>query len=266
MDFSTPPVDLIMVTYGQADMCRKNVQNIIENTNYPNFTFTVIDNHSLDDTWQEVCKELYKHPNTQGFQADKNKGYGSACNTGARLTQNPIIIFLNSDVSVKEGHEDWLTHLVDALMESDDVAVAGPKLVNKDNLLMGTGVVGTNKNRRVRNFNEEDKGQCEEPINVLSVCGAVLAVKRDVFMQYGGFDKIFFHYFEEEDLQWKFRYDGLRIRYEPKSVMIHDHMGSTPSDVDKIVLNGFAQEGQAKFYQRWGAWIEADTTVYGGDE
>ena len=263
MDFITPPVDLVMVTYGQASMCRENIRNIIENTDYSNFTFTVIDNHSLDDTWQEVCKELYRHPNTQGFQSDKNLGYGKGSNIGARLTQNPIIVFLNSDVSVKEGHEDWLTHLVDALLESDDIAVAGPKLVNKDNLLMGTGVVGTNKNRRIRNFNEEDIGQCDKAIDVLSVCGAVLAVKRDIFMMYGGYDPLYHFYFEEEDLCWKLRYDGLRIRYEPQSVMIHDHQGSCK---DQQLLSNYAQESRTIFYQRWMQWIESDDTVYGRDE
>jgi len=96
---------------------------------------------------------------------------------------------------------------------------------------------------------------------VLSVCGAVMAVKREYFTAYGGFDKLFFHYFEEEDLSWKFRYDGLRIRYVGLSVMVHDHMGSCK---DQQTLSSYAGQGQALFYQRWGQWIETDDTEYGG--
>ena len=258
MDFTTPPVDLIMITFGQSDMCRENIQNIIENTDYPQFTFTVIDNHSLDDTWPEVCKELYRHPNTQGFQTDKNLGYGKGSNVGARLTQNPIIVFLNSDVSVKEGHEDWLTHLVDTLLEHDDVAVVGPKLVNKDNQLVGTGVVGTNKDRKIRGWMKPDKDQYNTAEEVISVSGAVYAVKREYFNLYGGFHPEYMFYHEEEDFSFKVRQDGLKVAYQPLSVLVHQHRGSCG---DGDVLQGYANLSFRIFMGRWGCVMD-DPTVY----
>jgi len=258
-EFEQPPVDLIMVTYGNRDMCTGNIQNIMENTDYPQFKLTVIDNHSLDDTWQGVCEQLYRYTNASGLQTHINVGYGQACNLGSIITHNPIMVFLNSDIKVKEGHEDWLTKLVDALTAEKDVAVVGPKLVNKENQLMATGVRGTNKNRRLDGWLEPDIGKYNTPCDVLSICGAVYAIKREYFQMYKGFDPIFFHYFEEEDLSWRLRHDGLRIRYQPKSVLIHDHMGSCK---DRRVLNGFSGEGQVIFENRWREWIDQDTPEY----
>lgn len=260
MNFSQPPVNLIMVTYGQPEMCTQNIEKILKYTDYSQYTITVIDNHSLDNTWQEVCELSYKHPQLSGLQTHQNIGYGQACNLGATITQYPIIVFLNSDVYPEPEHKDWLTTLVDELMDNEDVALVAPKLV-KDGLIMGAGVVGTNKDRHIRGWKEEDKGQYDENMDVLSVCGAVMAVKREYFTRYGGFDQLYRHYYEEEDLCWKFRHDGLRIRYVGKSTMVHDHMGSCK---DGNLLGGFESEGRAVFYQRWGKWMEEDETVYGG--
>jgi len=261
MEFNQPPVNLIMVTYGQSEMCTTNIERIMEGTDYPHFDLTVIDNCSLDNTWEKVKETLYKYQGrSQGIQTSINKGYGQGANLGASITSAPVIVFLNSDVYPVDGRGDWLTLLVDELLDNSDVAVTAPKLV-KDGKIMGAGVVGTNKDRRIRGWQEGDNGQYDDTIDVLSVCGAVMAVKREYFQAYGGFDKLFFHYFEEEDLCWKLRYDGLRIRYVGSSVMVHDHMGSCEPCKQ---LNDFAGQGQGIFYQRWGQWMLEDETEYGG--
>lgn len=263
MQFDLPPVDLVLITYGNREMCEQNIQNILDNTEYPQFFLTVIDNHSLDDTWQGVCETLYRYPNVRGLQTHKNVGYGQACNLGSIITQSPILVFLNSDVSVREGNEDWLHPIVDELVDNEDIGVCAPKLVNKENQLMGTGVRGTNKERFIAGWLEEDTGEYDTPCDVLSICGAALAVKRDIFNMYGGFLPLYQHYFEEEDFCWTIRKEGLRVRYQPDSVLIHDHMGSCE---DQELLGQYATQGQAIFNSRWGEWMEEDSTEYPQNE
>jgi GT2 family glycosyltransferase len=260
LKFDLPGVNIVCVTYGMPEMCVETIQKLYEYTDYPDFDITVIDNHSLDNTWKEVCKELYRHPDTaRGLQSHGNLGYGKACNIGALVTSKPLILFLNSDAYPHPDHRDWLTNLVDTLVDNEDIGVVAPKLVNRDGLIMGSGVRGTNKDRYVKDFLKPDEGQCDTPLDVLSVCGACMLVKRQVFMSYGGFDEIYKFYFEEEDFCWRIRHEGLRIRYEPSSVVVHDHMGSCK---DQQLLSGFAGESRMIFYGRWGKWMEEDQTVY----
>lgn len=258
MKYEIPPVDLIFITYGQREMCEANIENIMENTEYPQFNLTVIDNQSLDDTWQGVCRQLYKYEGSKGLQVHQNVGYGQACTLGSLVTNAPIMVFLNSDIRVKDGHEDWLHPLVDTLVDEKDVAVVGPKLVNRENLLMATGVRGTNKERYIGGWLKPDNGEYDTACDVLSICGAVFPVKREYYNMYGGFDPSFIHYFEEEDICWRFRHEGLRIKYQPESVLIHDHMGSCK---DQQVLSGYAGEGQMIFEQKWKDWMD-DPTMY----
>lgn len=258
MDFETPGVNLIMVTYGQPEMCAENIERIMERTDYPDFSLTVIDNHSPDHAWQWICDELYKHgTKANGLQTHQNIGYGQGANLGALTTNKPLMVFMNSDVYPLEGHEDWLSILVDTLMESDDVAVVAPKLV-KDGLIMGAGVVGTNKDRRIRGWQEVDTGQYDTVDEVISVCGAVYGVKREYFMQYGGFFVGYRHYFEEEDFSFTVRNDGLKVVYNGNSVMVHDHMGSCK---DLNTLRSYSAVGQNIFMNRW-QHVMNDPTEY----
>ena len=256
--FDQPWVDLVLITYGNASMVERNLQDLLENTDYPNYRLIVIDNQSLDDTWPRICDVLYQYENGFGLQCFVNMGYGQACNLGSKLGNSPYIIFLNSDIHTIPEKRDWITPLLEVFHDYKDVAVVAPKLINDQGLLMGCGVVGTNKERRIRGWQEPDEGQYDSLDEVLSVCGAVYAVRRDIFNEYGGFDGAYFHYNEEEDFSFKVRNDGLRVVYQPASVLVHEHMGSCR---DPGILNNYAQHGQSVFMNRW-AGVMDDPATY----
>jgi hypothetical protein len=249
MEFNQPGVNIVIVTYGQPDMCVNTIRKLYEYTDYPDFDITVIDNHSLDNTWQEVCKELYRHPDTaRGLQSHENLGYAKACNIGALVTSKPLILFLNSDAYPSPDHRDWLTNLVDTLVDNEDIGAVGPKLINQDELLVGTGVRGTNKNRRIDGWLQKDDGKFNIPVEVISICGAAYMVKRQHFMMFGGFCEAYRFYHEEEDFSFTLRSQGLKVVYQPESVMIHEHQGSCN---DQQLLSGFAGESRQIFLSRW---------------
>lgn len=51
--------------------------------------------------------------------------------------------------------------------------------------------------------------------------GAAFAIRREVYKQLGGFDEKIFMYGEDVDLSWRLRSFGWKIRYVPKSVIMH---------------------------------------------
>ena len=53
-----------------------------------------------------------------------------------------------------------------------------------------------------------------------------MAVRRDLFLQWGGFDKDFFAFYEDTDLGWRFWVLGHRVLLAPRSVAYHRGHGT----------------------------------------
>ena len=78
-----------------------------------------------------------------------------------------------------------------------------------------------------RGFQEVDRGQYDEPVEVFTACGAAAAFRTEAIRQVGLFDDDFFLYYEDCDLSWRLRAAGWTVRYEPSAVARHIHSAST---------------------------------------
>jgi len=76
-------------------------------------------------------------------------------------------------------------------------------------------------------FCEEDIGQYEESREINSACGASMILKKDDFLQVGGFDQRFFMYYEDTDLSFRIRSLGKKLIYCPSSIVRHVHAASS---------------------------------------
>ena len=68
-------------------------------------------------------------PSARVLEELVNRGYGSACNRGARETRRPLLLFLNSDAYVRPGSVEALVRALDA---DEGAAAAGPRLLETD--------------------------------------------------------------------------------------------------------------------------------------
>ena len=59
------------------------------------------------------------------------------------------------------------------------------------------------------------------------VNGGAMMIKREVFLEAGGFDSDFFAYYEDVDLGWRLWILGYRIVFSPKSIVYHHHHGTS---------------------------------------
>jgi GT2 family glycosyltransferase len=78
-----------------------------------------------------------------------------------------------------------------------------------------------------RGFQEVDTGQYDEPADVFAACGNGMALRTAVGRELGWFDDVFFMYYEDTDLSWRWRSRGWRIRYVPAAVLRHIHAASS---------------------------------------
>ncbi|GFN32792.1 glycosyltransferase family 2 protein [Paenibacillus xylaniclasticus] len=76
-------------------------------------------------------------------------------------------------------------------------------------------------------FCEVDNGQFDTARELQSACGASMMMRKEQFLELGGFDEYFFMYYEDTDLSFRTRAAGKKIMYTPHSVVRHIHTGSS---------------------------------------
>jgi GT2 family glycosyltransferase len=197
----------------------------------PGAEVLVVDNASGDGIAGRLAASV---PRARVVEELVNRGYGAACNRGARETARPLLFFLNSDAYVRPG----AVHALASALEADaGAAAAGPRLLNRDGTLQPS--IGRLPTPR-RIFNESsglaslaggrepfaghtktraDHGRAHA---VEALMGAALLVRRTALESAGGFDEGFFLYAEETDLMARWREAGWRVLFVPAAEVVHD--------------------------------------------
>ena len=214
----------------------------------------VVDNASGDSIGRQLQEQA---PSARVVAEMENRGYGAACNRGARETNREFLLFVNSDAVVEPGSVDALV----AALDSDTRAAAvGPRLANPDGTLQpsilrlptlwrifceSSGLAflaGGRSPFRGHSATREDHSTAHA---VESVKGAAMLVRRSAFEHVGGFDESFFLYAEESDLATRLRQAGWRILFEPSACVVH-RGGASGGDA----LFGQLQEGLTQYVAR----------------
>ena len=196
----------------------------------PGVEVVVVDNDSCDSIAADLAREV---PTVQVVVEAQNRGYGAACNRGARETSRPLLLFLNSDAFVQEGAVEALIAALDA---DPRAAAVGPRLENRDGSVQlsiqrlpslrtiffeSSGLAGLTGGRppfRGHSATREDHSRAQA---VESLRGAALLVRRSAFEHAGGFDEGFFLYGEETDLMARWRRLGWKVLFEPSARVVH---------------------------------------------
>jgi GT2 family glycosyltransferase len=144
-------------------------------------------------------------------RADRNLGFGAACNLGARLTRSDYILFVNADVIVDRSTCKLLSGSLDA---DGRVGVVGPRIYGADGQIelsarsfpsIATGIVGRSSSL-TRVLRAAGRAPADVAPSLGSgglvdwVSGACMLVRRDAFEKIGGFDEGFWMYWEDADL------------------------------------------------------------------
>ena len=181
----------------------------------------VVDDASTDDTVVFVPREF---PEVKLLALPRNLRFAGANNAAARAAKGDILVFLNNDMHVAQ---DFLRPLL-RHFEDPRVFAATARLEMEPRWLAGgwireTGLV------RARFENgffvlQHDEPTSDQPVRVLYAGGGSSAVRRDRFLELGGFDRIFRpFYFEDLDVSYRAQKRGWQVIYEPRSSMLHAH-------------------------------------------
>ncbi|MBT8385936.1 MAG: glycosyltransferase, partial [Ignavibacteria bacterium] len=88
-------VSIIIVSYNKSYLLRQTVKGIEEHIASTLYEIIIVDNASTDDN-VKMIKENY--PDVLLVENDTNRGFASACNTGAKIASGKYLLFVNSDI------------------------------------------------------------------------------------------------------------------------------------------------------------------------
>ncbi|WP_455035038.1 glycosyltransferase [Lachnoanaerobaculum gingivalis] len=242
-----PKVSIIIPVYNQIHYTYACLVSILENTEGFDYEIIIADDVSTDAT-----KEIDKFVSGLVIARNKsNQGFLKNCNNAAKKARGEYIFFLNNDTTVQK---DWLPPLIRLLESDKSIGMVGSKLIYPDGRLQEAGGIiwsdgsGWNYGR----CDDPNKPEYNYVRDVDYISGAAIMLSRKLWEEIGGFDERYAPaYCEDSDLAFEVRKRGLRVVYQPLSVVTHFEGVSNGTDVNGTGLKRYQVENNKKLQEKW---------------
>jgi O-antigen biosynthesis protein len=215
-----PRVSVIVCAYNAADTIDECL-TAAEELRYPDFEVIVVNDGSSDETGSIAARHARVRVITTA-----NSGLGAARNVGLEHATGDIVAYTDADVRVDP---DWLTYLVQRLVDSDVVAVGGPNIVPRDDPWVAQCVARAPGG----------------PTHILlddrlaeHIPGCNCAFFRDALLAIGGFNPIFLRAGDDVDVCWRLQARGWNIGFAPAALVWHHHRASVRTYVRQQIGYG----------------------------
>ncbi|NWF94045.1 MAG: glycosyltransferase family 2 protein [Syntrophaceae bacterium] len=218
-------LSVIIVNWNTKEFLLQCLESVHQSVREKGMEVFVVDNGSTDGS---VAAVRERFPEVKLIENRTNLGFARANNQALRLSKGRYVLLLNPDAKVKPGAIDRLTSFMDAHPEA---GAAGGQLLNPDgskqNSIANFPSLATellNKSLLRWLFPSKYPGKEQdytEPIEVDSVIGACMMVRRDTMEQVGLLDEDYFLFLEETDWCYRMKRAGWRIYHLPQAEVYH---------------------------------------------
>ncbi|EHZ2782108.1 glycosyltransferase family 2 protein [Vibrio parahaemolyticus] len=96
MQKSQSLVSIIMPSYNSEGTILESIQSVLSQT-YKNWELIIVDDRSIDNTWQVIQTYADKYDNIRVYQNKENLGAGASRNFAIKKARGRFIAFLDSD-------------------------------------------------------------------------------------------------------------------------------------------------------------------------
>lgn len=227
-----PFVSIVTVNWNGKRFLQKLLP-LLAAQDYPKdrYEIIIVDNNSTTDDSVEFVKSAF--PDMVLIENGSNDGFAGGCNIGIRASKGDYVMLINNDT---EPHKDWLKQLVVCAEKNHSGAVVSKLMfANQPGIINNAGsLLMPDQTWPVQEIgaNQKDAPEFNSEREITAFCGASVLLSREMLEQVGIFDEAFFMYFEDGDLSWRAQKAGWKFHYEPASVVMHEHSGSSVEHSD----------------------------------
>ncbi|MEL6569298.1 MAG: glycosyltransferase [Pseudomonadota bacterium] len=247
-----PLVSVIVPAYKNVEYTLRCVLSMLESGDKTPFEIVIADDQSPDDSGKFLARELADVPGVVAYENETNLGFLKSCNAAVQRTSTKYLILLNNDTAVLPG---WLDEMVATFDRDPYIGMVGSKLIYPNGLLQEAGGIVWDEGVCANYGRIDDPGRPEFNYerDADYISGASIMVRRDLWDHAGGFSEYLAPaYYEDTDFAMKVRSAGMRVVYQPLSVVVHYEGISSGTDTSTGVKS-YQVINQKKFAEHWRA-------------
>lgn len=210
-------VSVVVINFNGTRQLERCLEYLTQ-TNYPCYEIIVVD--CLTENLATWIKRRF--PAVKVVHYDYDIGPSASHNVEKHVL-NPhskYLAFLDNDAYVTE---DWLTELVKAAENDEEIGVAQAKILMTSNSYFldnaGIAIDALGTWYTTRGLKADD---FQNIFEIFAASSAGCLVRRNVFEKTGGFDPDYFIYDDDTDFSFRVRLFGYKIVFVPSAVVFHD--------------------------------------------
>jgi len=253
-------VSIIIPTRDKASSLQKCLESIFRKTDYPNYEVIVLDNESYDPETLEFLATLKKRERVRVERIEEPFNYSRLNNRGVEISRGTFVALLNNDVEVV--NDDWLSEMVSQAMQRE-VGMVGARLwypngaIQHGGVILGAGGIAGHAHAALHHDDPGYFARAHLAQDLSAVTAACALVKREVYLQLGGFDENLAVAFNDIDFCLRLRKAGYRIVWTPYAELIHHESASRGVDDSAPKQARFLAEVDY-MNSKWGAILQRD--------
>lgn len=261
-------LSLIIPVHNSLELTKQCINSIFTSVNVNKFEVIIINNASTDGTAEYLNSILDK---VSVITNTENLSFSKVNNQAAAIAKASYLLFLNNDTKLFD-------YALDAFIEGFDsdqqIGIQGGKLIYPNGMVQHAGIafghIGQNIMSHLHIYVtfSPDAACVNIAREYQMVTGAMLAIRKRLFVIADGFDEEYVFGHEDLDLCLKIRKLGYKVVYNPEAVAIHyESITKKDNGIEKFERyyknpNSFDAKNEKLFQSRWSNFIEIDAEKY----
>ncbi len=237
---NTIKLSIIIVSWNTREALLGCLNAIFRTIKDIDFEVFVVDNASTDNS-QEAVRNFF--PSVKLIENRENVGFAKANNQALQLMKGKYALLLNSDTITSDGA---ITKIMEFMELNQSIGICGAQLLNKDGTKqrsfdnISTPLTDLINNTVLRIiFPKKYLGKnCkfDKPVEVESVVGACMLVRKKAINEVGLMDENFFFYYEDMDWCCRMRERGWSVYFHPDAFIYHIRGESSKQLNEKAII------------------------------
>jgi GT2 family glycosyltransferase len=237
-----PEIALLVLNWNGADLLRDHLPAVVEAARAASVAtrVVVVDNGSADDSKAVVAAQ----DGVDWFPLDENRKL-IAYNAAARAIDCSAFMVLNNDLSPPAETVDVLWNV---MRDQPDVFAVTGAMQNRET---GETESGPTTMRWERHWEIDPAGRPhdDQPVNVAYVSGGASLIRRDLFLEIGGFwEALPSMYWEDVELGVRAWMHGYRSVFQPGLVFPHESGATTKQSMSDFRRSAGVYRNQGLMY------------------